>query len=167
MFRCCVIGREVYIRHIQVPVSTPQITKLTRLVWQQEVEHLHPVAVYLYSDTFTLIQCYPPYLLSSGGESYREVGPVTAGHGIVPWWRRELNVNSSCIVILSIFEVQEHVLATTQRAVCLYLQRYILQVEFNPFATCNWFPTCVLWRRNDSRQVIWSVLNVKICGLLQ
>ena len=144
MFRCCVIGREVYIRHIQAPVSTPQITKLTRLIRQQEVEHQLPVTMYLNSDTITLIQCYPPYLISSGGESCREVGVVTAEQKIVLWWRRQLNVNSSCIVILSIFEVQEHVLATTQRAVCLDLQRYILQVEFNPFATCNWFPTCVL-----------------------
>ena len=67
------IVRETNSRHSPAPVGTPVRIITAGLIRQQEVEHLDIVIVYLNSDSCTPIQCYSPYLLSAGGESFREV----------------------------------------------------------------------------------------------
>ena len=138
---------ELYFLHIPAPVVSPEktvVNVIANLIRQQDIEHQFFVTVHLQSDTITLIQCYPPYLLCSGGESSRESSPRTAEHYIVQWCRQEPDVESSCPFILRSVESQVHPIETTRTAVRLNLHRYTFQVPVNIFSTCNWYPTCVL-----------------------
>ena len=122
--RCVLPAMEVYLRYNPAPVATPGRTvdvASTHLIWQQDVKDQLLVTLHKHSSIWTPIQCYFPYLVSSGGGSCWEVSPVTAPQKLVLGCIREFYSESSCIFILSIAKDQPQVFVTSRTTVRLNL----------------------------------------------